>query len=157
MAWRHMTPGDTQAVNRINNKVHSALPEDESVVIERLRLFPEGCFVLEDNGTIGGYAVSHPILEDQPPVLNTLLGAIPSDADQYYIHDFVLLPECRGRGLAAAGVAHVLEVGKRYKTTSLTSVYSTGSFWGRFGFVAAHGKDVSSYGNDAQYMVRDNQ
>lgn len=149
-----MTRDDTQAVNKINNTVHSTLPEDESVVIERLRLFPEGCFVLDDNSTICGYAVTHPIRKDQPPALNTLLGAIPSDADQYYIHDFVILPSHRGRGLSSAGVAKILDIAQRYETTSLTSVYSTGAFWGRFGFTAVNGKDSLSYGDDAQYMVR---
>ncbi|KAK0638579.1 hypothetical protein B0T16DRAFT_338639, partial [Cercophora newfieldiana] len=112
---------------------------------------------------VGGYAISHPICKDQPPDLDSLLGSIAPDADQYYIHDVALLPEFRGKGSAAEGVTRLLEVAERggFATSCLVSVYGTTSFWRRFGFEvvdASEGlaKKLEGYGDDATYMVRKN-
>ncbi|KAL2015801.1 hypothetical protein VTK56DRAFT_4828 [Thermocarpiscus australiensis] len=160
--WRNMTSSDLNGVLRIANETHAALPESPSVFQERLRLFPEGCLVLaEGDGDVCGYVVSHPIRRGQPPALNTLLHEIPRDADQYYIHDLVILPEFRGRGLAAEGVRRLLALAGRYPTTCLISVYGSAPFWARFGFVPepvdeALQEKLRGYGADAVYLSRRN-
>ncbi|KAK4183777.1 putative gcn5-related n-acetyltransferase [Podospora australis] len=176
--WRKMKPNDINAVHKIGNIIHAALPEDQSIPAERLRLFPDGCLVLaspstnteddnnaaEEEEVIGGYIISHPIKHRQPPPLNTLLGDIPIDADQFYLHDVAILPEFRGKGLAAMGIAMALvEADKRFQTTCLVSVYGTAKFWGRFGFApvedvgAALKEKVRGYGEDAIFMERRNK
>jgi GNAT superfamily N-acetyltransferase len=130
-----------------------------------VNLFPEGCLVLVEEGdesdNICGYAISHPIRQRQPPALDSLLGEIPSDADQYYIHDLAILPKFRGGGLAAECIRKLFEVARRYPTTCLVSVYGTTPFWGRFGFVAepvdeALSEKLCEYGADAAYLSRRN-
>lgn len=142
-SWRRMSPEDKDRVLEIGDKIHPDLPEDKEVLTERLRLFPEGCFVLvqhrhrhhkhkhnesdedvqDDNETIiCGYAVSHPIPKrHQPPALNTLLlnmnkppSVSPGEAEQFYIHDLAILPEFRGRGYARECVDMLLGVAKRW-------------------------------------------
>ncbi|KAL8369243.1 hypothetical protein RB599_004614 [Gaeumannomyces hyphopodioides] len=160
--WRQANQGDIPGILLVANEVHPGLPERDAVYEERLRLFPKGCLVLSDGeGGINGYAVSHPIRRGQPPALDSLLGSIAPSADQFYIHDLAILHAWRGRGFAALCVDKLLALGKRYTTTCLISVYNTGAFWGRFGFLpepvdAALGEKLLEYGAAATYLLREN-
>jgi len=161
-----MTLDDIPKVVQVADRVHPGLPEGEYVFAERMKLFPKGCLVLAlvdgSMSKILGYAVSHPIRYHQPPALDSLLREIPPDADQYYIHDVVVLPEYRGHGSAAKAVQMLLEVAGEYKyeTTCLVSVYGTGSFWRRFAFDEEQDErlreKLRGYGEDAVYMSRRN-
>lgn len=162
--WRPMTERDIAGVMRVADEIHRDLPEHEPVFRERLRLFPEGCFVLVENGDeVGGYLVSFPVRRGKPPALNEMLGEIPPDADQYYLHDLAILPDFRGRGAAAECIRRALAFAEErgYTTSCLISVYGTVQFWGRFGFVAAPGdaameEKLCGYGEGATYLVRKN-
>ena len=159
-SWRLMSVGDAADLVRIADEVHPDLPEGQQVFAERAALFPEGCLVLVEGSEIGGYAISHPIRRRQPPALDSLLGEIDPEADQYYIHDVAILPRFRGHGLAAECVWKLLEVAKRYPTTGLVSVYGTWPFWARFGFVGEPvdeglAEKLRGYGEDAAFMSRD--
>lgn len=162
MSWRHMSVSDIKGLQLVAEAVHPGLPESDHIFEERVNLFPEGCLVLVQDGAVQGYAISYPIRHGQPPALDTLLGEIPADADQYYIHDLAILPVLRGRGLAAECIDKLLNIAKRYPTTCLVSVYGTSSFWGRYGFVS-HPMDsvlaekLHGYGGDATFMVRLNR
>ena len=164
-AWCQLSATNIESLVRIADKLHPDLPESEQVFAERLKLFPKGCLALVEieSGELCGYAISHPIRNRQPPALNSLLGEVASDADQYYIHDLVIVPELRGRGLAWEGVNKLLAtVAKQYSTTSLVCVYGTAPFWGRFGFVPESvgemlEKKLLEYGDDAVYLERQNE
>ena len=163
-AWRKMSITDLDGLLRVADKIHPDLPESNSVFTERVKLFPEGCLVLVEGEEVCGYAISHPIRHHQPPALDTLLGEIAPDADQYYIHDLAILPRFRGRGLAAECIDKLLAVAKvkRFPTTCLVSVYGTSPFWRRFGFVPEPVDGVLSeklrgYGEDAVYLSRKNE
>ena len=161
-----MTTDDIPRLLQVANRVHPTLPESDYVFTERWKLFPEGCLVLADDtdNKVCGYAVSHPIRSGQPPALNSLLGAIPQDADQYYIHDVAIIPELRGHGFAAEGIRKLLRLAdNRYPTTCLISVYGTSPFWRRFGFAPVPelvgvvlAEKLRNYGDDATYMQRKN-
>ncbi|RDL38243.1 putative gcn5-related n-acetyltransferase protein [Venustampulla echinocandica] len=162
-AWRKMSVGDIKGLLRVADEIHPDLPEGEHVFAERVKLFPDGCLVLKegDKNEICGYAISHPIRHRQPPALDSLLGEIAPDADQYYIHDLAILPRLRGQSLAAACIGKLLTVAQRYRTTCLVSVYGTTSFWGRFGFEretvdAVLSEKLRGYGEDATYLERQN-
>ncbi|RAL17488.1 uncharacterized protein BO97DRAFT_439377 [Aspergillus homomorphus CBS 101889] len=160
-AWRRLTPSDIEGLMRVADEVHPGLPESSEIFIERVQLYPEGCLALEENGQICGYAISHPIRQGQAPALNSLLGTIASDADQYYIHDVAILPRLRGRNLAAEGIGRLLAVASRYPATCLVSVYGTESFWGRFDFVSRPvdgglREKLRAYGDDSVYLSREN-
>ncbi|KAI4207016.1 MAG: hypothetical protein LQ348_000703 [Seirophora lacunosa] len=158
VAWRSMSADDIESLVRVANKIHPDLPESDQVFAERVTLFPAGCLALaEDDGggdELCGYVISHPIRRRQPPALDSLLGEIASDADQYYVHDLAILPEqCMEKLFATA---------KRYTTTSVVSVYGTAPFWGRFGFVVEEIDEdlkmkVLDYGDDATYLERMNE
>ena len=130
VSWRGLSVNDIKSLARVADKIHPDLPESDEVFAERVELFPEGCLALlegKDN-EFCGYVISHPIMHHHPPALNKLLGEIASDADQYHIHDLVILPKLRGRGLAQECINKLFAIAKRYPTTCLISVYGTGPF-----------------------------
>jgi len=159
--WRKMSISDIATLLRVADEIHPDLPEGGHVFTERTKLFPDGCLVLVEDGKVCGYAISHPIHHGKPPALDSLLGEIGPDANQYYIHDVAIIPRLRGRGLAAECIRKLLEIAESYPTTCLVSVYRTAPFWGRFGFVpeivdADLAEKLRGYGNDATYLSRQN-
>ncbi|KAB2869509.1 MAG: GNAT family N-acetyltransferase [Bauldia sp.] len=159
--WRPMAASDLPQVEAIAAAVHPAYPEDGAVPAERLRLSPNGCFVLERQGGILGYVVSHPWYRFDPPKLDTLLGALPAPAGTWYIHDLALVSAARGRGHAEAIVRRLVAEAERAGLPSLSLVAVNGSapFWRRHGFVAAGDgalrEALASYDADAVFMVRE--
>ncbi|KAH8167156.1 hypothetical protein CIB48_g1089 [Xylaria polymorpha] len=160
--WRQLDPHDIEGLVHVANVVHTELQERNSVFAERARLFPEGCLVLEEEARICGYAISHPIRHRRPPALDTFLGEIASEADQFYIHDVCILPELRGRGHAFEALDRLFAIAERYPTTCLVSVYGTTPFWTRFGFSPPDAMDhtlsekLCGYGDGAVYLERRN-
>ena len=157
--WRQMSELDVDSLLHVADVIHPGLPESRDIFLERLRLFPQGCLVLVKDNKIVGYAISHPIRQRQLPALDTLLGQVSPEADQYYIHDVAILPEFRGHGLAAECVNKLLTIAQNFQSTCLVSVYGTASFWARFGFVPDTPDEMMleklrGYGEDATYLSR---
>jgi len=156
-----MTPQDLSQVQALADTIHVGHPEDPEVLAERQRLYPRGCFMLVEDGRAIGYALTHPWRFAEPPLLNRLLGAIPSPATTYYIHDVALMPEARGKGYAAQIidrlVAHAREA--VFDNLSLVAVNRSQVFWEKAGFrvvaIPGLGAKLASYGPDAALMVRD--
>lgn len=156
-----MTAADLSSVMAAAAEVHPDYPEGEAVFAERLALHPSGCLVLAGGEGLGGYVLSHPWLLDQVPALDSLLGALPANADAYYIHDLALLPTARGGGAASACVdrlaAHARASG--FARMALVAVGNSAGFWRRHGFHEAHdealARKLASYDDAARYMVRD--
>lgn len=154
--WRAMTPTDLGEVERIAAVVHPTHPEDAAVFRERLSLYPAGCFVLDGAAGVRGYVLAHPWLLGRPPLLNSLLGRLPVDADTLYLHDLALLPAARVAGLGSRAVDLITDRarGEGVATVSLLAVGRSAGFWKRQGFRAMDlGTDPSSYGT-ATFMVR---
>ncbi len=150
--WRPMQPDDLPAVNRIAELVHPAFPESPAIPAERLALYPAGCLVLERDGAVVGYAVSHPHA-GLPPALDTLLGRLPAVPTDYYLHDLALLPEARGHGAAAVALLMQQAMQAGLPVVSLVAVNGSVGFWQRQGF-AVTGAAPASYGADAACMAR---
>ena len=150
-----MQPADLDAVERLGNGIHVDHPESPEIFAERLALCPEGCFVLEG---LAGYVLSHPWMLGAPPALNTLLGALPSAPDTWYIHDVALAPSARGTGSGAVIVARLtsLVASLGMTTMSLIAVGRSPGFWSRQGFAPAllPPQKLVSYGEGATHMVR---
>ncbi|KAH8706095.1 hypothetical protein GQ44DRAFT_716287 [Phaeosphaeriaceae sp. PMI808] len=162
--WRNLTLDDIDSVISISYKVHVDLQESAEVFSERVKLCPEGCLALvdEESNELYGYTISHPIRLRTPPALDGLLGEIPSDANQFYIHDVAIVPEFRGSGYAKEGIKIMLKISERYASTGLVSVYGTTGFWAQFGFMPAEvseelKKKLLEYGEDAVFLEREKQ
>lgn len=156
-AWRAMTAADLPRVVEIAAEVHPGYPEDTEVLIDRLRLYPHGCHVLVQSGSVNGYVISHPWRGD-PPALNTLLKQLPSQPSTYYIHDLALLPVARHGGAANTIVTTLLDHARQenFTTATLVAVNNSGRFWHKHGFEVVHDEAIAaklrSYGADARLM-----
>ncbi len=160
MHWRGLTALDLPEVEAIAAKVHPDFPEDMVVFAERQRLYPDGARLLELDGVPAGYVLSHPWHLGALPALNALLGAIPEDADTFYLHDLALLPRARGTGAAAMIVGDMLRHARASGLPSASLVAVNGSlpFWYKHGFRAIKAPELEaklgSYEAAARYMVK---
>lgn len=160
--WRPATLSDIGDIARLSKAHLDLYAEGEAVFDERIRLAPEGCFVLTDHGErIVGYFCSHPWRRAKPPALHQMLGNIPPDADCWYVHDVAVDEAARGGGVVAAVCERALQAARErgYRTAMLVAVSGAGSYWQRLGFVDATTDalraKLKDYGDDALYMERD--
>jgi len=159
MKWRRMAAADLEAVNALANIFHVTHFEDEQIFAERLLLYPAGCHVLDNDGGLAGYAVTHPWMFGEPPSLNSLLQALPPRPDTYYVHDVVLAAPARGQQAGGTIVAALKDHARALglPNLSLLSLDVAVGFWQKHGFRllagAARADRLESYGGDVQFMV----
>jgi GNAT superfamily N-acetyltransferase len=160
MHWRPLTTLDLPAVEAIAAQVHPAFPEDTAIFAERQRLYPDGTRLLELDGIPTGYLLSHPWRYKALPELNSLLGALPEDADTYYLHDLAILPKARGTGAAAMIVGEILRHARAtgFANISLVAVNGSLPFWHKHGFRAVKAPELdaklTSYEAAAKFMAK---
>jgi GNAT superfamily N-acetyltransferase len=159
--WRLMEVGDLTSINAMANIIHPDFFEDAAVLSERLKLYPQGCFVLSGaNASLIGYAITHPWHLYAMPALNSLLGGLPEAPSTYYLHDIALLPQSRGTGAAGTIVSLLADHASRsgFSTMSLVAVNGSTGFWEKQGFRKEDHPELNSklqtYSNDARFMVR---
>lgn len=153
--WRPMRAEDLAAVSRISDTVHGRFTEPVAVYAERLALYPAGCRVLAQDDTIAGYLISHPWHREDPPKLGAMLGAIPPDADAYYLHDLALLPTARGTGAGKAALDFVKTQARAlgFSDIALMAVGGAHRYWAARGFAYVPRDPDPSYGEDAYLML----
>ncbi len=159
--WRPMEPVDLEEVHSIADRTHPDHPEDFAVLAERRQLFPDGCKVLDRDGAIVGYAISHPWLFGAPPALNSLLGALPAEPNTLYLHDLAIASAARGNGCASRAVQQLAGLATQLGLPNVSLVAVSGSrvFWEKHGFVPKDlpglSTKLASYGGDAIFLARD--
>ena len=136
MLWRPMQAEDAEGAAAVANAIHLSYPEDPAVIRDRLSIYPEGCHVLDDGGTLRGHLVCHPWLLEAPPALDTELGGLPERPDCFYVHDLTLEASVRGRGHALTAVEIVLGLARKcgLSTVLLMAVGNAHAFWEHVGF-----------------------
>jgi GNAT superfamily N-acetyltransferase len=156
-----MTAADLDAVAEIAAVGFPDHFEGRDCFGNRLALNPAGCFVLSgESGAPKGYLVAYPWRAGTAPALNTLIEAIPDDANVIYLHDLALNPDARGGGWSRPIVERLAGEAKAagWPALALVAVNDAAPFWERLGFevVDAPGMaaKLASYGPDARYMVR---
>jgi len=110
--------------------------------------------VFEREGEIAGYLISHPWHRDSPPKLGALLGAIPGDADTFYLHDIALLPSARGTGAGRTALDFVLSDARAlgFAEVTLMAVGGADRYWAAQGFATVPRAPDPSYGAGAHLM-----
>ncbi len=148
-----MAAADLPAVAEISAAVHGRYAEPQMVYAERLALWPNGCFVWDRGDTIAGLLIAHPWHRATSPALGALLGAIPRDADSFYLHDIALLPDTRGHGAGKAATQLVIDSARQagFGDVTLVAVNGAERFWESQGFVIA---EAGSYGPGTYRMRR---
>nr|WP_294810033.1 GNAT family N-acetyltransferase [uncultured Sphingomonas sp.] len=153
-SWRPMRAGDLAAVSAISDAVHGHYTEPVAVYAERLALHPAGCRVFECEGEVAGYLISHPWHRQNPPKLGARLGAIPADADTFYLHDIALLPSARGTDAGKIALDLVVGDARALSFTDITLMAVGGAdrYWAAQGFDIVPREADPSYGAGAHLM-----
>ncbi len=158
--WRPMTEADLDRVAEIALIGFPNHFEGRPMFANRLALNADVCFVLQTPGGLEGYIIAYPWQTGSAPVLNTLIEAIPTEAEVVYLHDLVLTPATRGQGQSRPAVAAVVAFAeaKGLDTVALVAVNDAVDFWRGHGFEVAQTPEMAaklaSYGSDARYMTR---
>lgn len=156
--WRLTTATDLEAIQNIANVIHPDLSERPEIFAEKLRLFPEGCFVLVEDGAVLGYAFVHPWRLNDIPKLDAFLLSLPSDPQCILIHDVAVLPQARGKRSSEPLVERISRLAKKQNVRflALVSVYGSHLHWARLGFELTTDEipALACYGKTARYMVR---
>jgi ribosomal protein S18 acetylase RimI-like enzyme len=159
-AWRPLRPADLVEVTRIAERLHPDFPERPEVFAQKAAMFPAGCFALESQGSVIGYALSHPWSLDDIPPLDSFLKALPESPDCLHLHDIAILDSGRGRGAARTVEALLMERARQRNLRKMTLVSLCGSdgLWRRLGYRPRSSvtlDQLRSYGRGALYMARD--
>lgn len=159
--WRPMTQDDLDGVVEVAALSFPDHPEDRECFANRLQINPEGCFVLADEaGGVKGYLVAYPWVRHAAPALNTLIEAMPENAEVVYLHDLAIHPGLRGGGYTRPVIEALADAAKArgYPLISLVAVNNASAFWARNGFEVQRpdgmAAKLASYGDDACYMER---
>lgn len=156
-----MRADDLSTVGAMAARVHPAYPEGDAVFAERLRLYPQGCRILEAGGRIADDAISHPWVSGPPPRLNSLLGGLPARPTTLLLHDVALPPAARGAGAACRLLDDPVGLARAAGLSGLCSVAVNGSaaFRARRGFRAvqnpASERELRGYDPAALLVRRD--
>lgn len=161
LEWRPMAAGDLDGVVDVARLSFPDHFESRACFENRLALSPAMSFVLAgDDDFVRGYLFAYPWRGETAPALNTLIEALPTDADRIYLHDLALDPAVRGGGHTRAIVERVVDQARAdgWETMALVAVNDATAFWARMGFQPvtspALAAKLASYGDDARYMVR---
>lgn len=158
--WRPALPGDAAEIARLSTAHLGLYAEGAEVFDERIRLTPDGCYVLKAKHDIVGYFFSHPWTRFAPPALHQMLGALPANADCWYVHDVAVDRSARGTGVVPEifdRVAHVART-RGFSLVTLVAVSGAARYWRTLGFEDATTDalrlKLKDYGADAVYMER---
>ena len=161
LAWRSMTEADIDGVVTVARLSFPDHFESRQCFENRLALCPAMSFVLvEADEAVRGYLFAYPWKGQTAPALNTLIEAIPADADRIYLHDLALDPAVRGGGHTRSIVERLVDQVRTdgWTMMALVAVNDATAFWQRVGFHAVTSPELcaklASYGDDACYMVR---
>ena len=120
--WRKMLIEDIPYVYNIATDIWTIHKDSQIIYENKFCSFPEGCYVYDDNAPIvadllhsvtspvnpiKGYIISHPYNISYPPKINTLLPKV--EINCLFIHDIVIVPEYRGRGIANEIITKILD------------------------------------------------
>ena len=162
LTWRPMAEADIGGVVTVARQSFPDHFESRACFENRLTICPTMSFVLADaEDVVRGYLFAYPWTGETAPPLNTLIEAIPADADRIYLHDLALDPEVRGGGYTRAIVERLIDQSRTdgWTAMALVAVNDATAFWQRMGFQPitspALAEKLASYGDDACYMVRE--
>jgi predicted N-acetyltransferase YhbS len=155
LAWRPASAADAATIAANARTVLGDYAETQAVYAERIALAPDGCFVLAEGARIAGHFLSHPWHRGAAPAMNAMLGALPVDADCWYVHEAALLTEARGTGAVEPMLAEVAMAAssRGMSVLALVAVGGADRYWQRLGFTAT-AIGATGFGAASVYMER---
>jgi GNAT superfamily N-acetyltransferase len=163
MVIREMTVQDLAEVDRIQRGVYDpSLLETVAVLEDKIRYFPQGCWLCKADAGVVGYMFSHPSSLSAPPALKTFFSPNVYETDCYFIHDIAVQRSCWRKGIGTLLFEQALRIALEhgFPTMALVAVQNSQRYWQRFGFQPITDFEEAmrsireSYGDAACYMSR---
>ncbi|MFE0809143.1 GNAT family N-acetyltransferase [Streptomyces sp. NPDC058794] len=157
---RRMAAGDWDTVVSLERDAYTGrgLSEGRAVLQSRAAASPDTCFVLDVGARTAGYLLALPYPFRRYPELERAEGtATAPGPGNLHLHDIVVAPDLRRRGLARHLLRHLTGTARTRgdERISLVAVGGTRPFWAARGFVPHPGVvPEGAYGADAVYMSR---
>lgn len=159
---RLMTEDNQSALMAVQHDAYKPyLSESWDVFLNKLRLYPDGCWICTVGDNLVAYLFSHPSEYANPPALNREIGNLPERPDCVYIHDLAILKAYHGKRIGQLLCAKAVEIAmtENFPQMALTAVQQSQSFWAKNGFSPAElsselALKLHTYGKDAIYMSR---
>ena len=138
--------------------------EHADVLLEKIHLFPAGCYIAKHDNQDVGYIISHPYLYLCPPKIDSYLNEIPDNANCFYIHDLAISPKIRGYGVGSYLLRRAICTARKCNFSSITliSVEDSLQFWVKNGFTEVGTQNnsqvehvLAAYQITAKYLRRD--
>jgi len=160
--WQPMTVDDLDGVDAVARQTFPDHFEEPERFAERLALGQKYCAVLRrPDGAVCGYLLAYPSSSAKITALNAPIQPSTGGADAVYISDLAILPEARGAGVTHAVIDRLVRLAREdgFRVVTLVAVNNSTGFWVRHGFQVQERPDarktLTSYGDDARFMVRD--
>ncbi|WP_241990212.1 MULTISPECIES: GNAT family N-acetyltransferase [unclassified Streptomyces] len=153
---RPPTPPDWDAIAALESDAYGPLGLAEGREALRSKaVSPETCFVLRSGPKVAGYLLSLPYPPRRAPALGSTAPA-RFHSRNLHLHDMVVAPEYRGRGLGRRLVTHLerTAAARGYEEVSLIAVAGAGSYWSACGYAPDPHVPTAGYGRSAVYMSR---
>ncbi|MFJ8822490.1 GNAT family N-acetyltransferase [Streptomyces sp. NPDC102467] len=146
--WTAITALESRAYSRLG------LSEGQAALRARRDTSPDTCFALHVEGQLAGYVLALPYPHGAYPDLRRVRRAV-APTRNLHLHDLVIAPELRRRGLARHLLDHLCAAARAsaYDRLSLVSVGGAEAFWSARGFSPHPGVlTPGEYGANAVYM-----
>ncbi|WP_254515765.1 GNAT family N-acetyltransferase [Novosphingobium sp. G106] len=138
----------------ITSRTGAALPSGLSSFLR------DASYSTRGTGRMLGYLIAYPWTARSAPPLNSLVQALPNDAEVLYLHDLALLREAQGKNLTRIIIDRLADQARRdgWRAIALVAVNDATAFWAKAGFAEADEpamrEKLASYGAGATYMTR---
>jgi ornithine decarboxylase len=155
---RHIRDSDWDSIVRLEAAAYGdcGLSEERTALESRGQAGPATSFVLDTGTAIAGYLLALPYPRLRCPDL-ARAERFFYDSPNLHLHDLVIIPELRGKGLARRLLHHLGETArsKAYERISLIAVAGSRSFWSANGYRPHPEVEVpGGYGANAVYMSK---
>ena len=110
---RTITPADWPAILELQARTYYAVePESEAVMRSKQQLGPQSCLVACSGEQLLGYCLAHPWSKEEPASLYHCY-AEPKGHTSLYIHDMVVAPSARGKGIARSFLTQLEQLARQ--------------------------------------------
>ncbi|MFH8293068.1 GNAT family N-acetyltransferase [Streptomyces sp. NPDC018059] len=155
---RHIADRDWDGIVALESRAYSrlGLSEGRAALKSKAHASPATCYALDLGGRLAGYLLALPYPESAYPDLRATTETRPAlPSRNLHLHDIVVAPDLRHRGLARQLLNHLTAAARShgYEQLSLVAVGGSETFWAARGFTPGH-VSPAGYGPTAVYMSK---